>query len=118
MIQVIRAPPRHSAARRRRNRPVTLSDPQLPRSRPSARTEGRSVASASPALWIVWGGLSSRAVSTLEAAPLDAGWTSFEPSADTRRVYISRAGDDSRDGHSPATLKRTLAAGIAFLRHG
>ncbi|MFN0244454.1 MAG: hypothetical protein ACKVWV_16320, partial [Planctomycetota bacterium] len=49
----------------------------------------------------------------------DAGWTSIDASADTRRVYVSAsAGDDDASGLSPSAPKRTIAAGKALLRHG
>jgi hypothetical protein len=47
-----------------------------------------------------------------------SGWTTFTPSPDTRTIYVSPAGDDGFDGLSPAKAKRTIAAGIALLRHG
>ena len=48
----------------------------------------------------------------------DSGWTTFTESADTRKVYVSPTGNDASSGLSPAQAKRTLAAGIALLRHG
>jgi len=51
-------------------------------------------------------------------ASLTGGWTVFTPSTDTRIVYVSSSsGSDSNDGLSPATPKRTLAAGYAQLRN-
>ncbi len=48
-----------------------------------------------------------------------AGWTTFESSADTRVIYVSSsAGNDSNDGLSPESPKRTIAAGRDMLRHG
>src|SRR5207237_9388487 len=48
-----------------------------------------------------------------------SGWPSFTPSVDTRTVYVSSSsGDDQHDGLSPATSKRTVAAGQALLRSG
>ncbi|MBK7875213.1 MAG: right-handed parallel beta-helix repeat-containing protein [Planctomycetes bacterium] len=50
---------------------------------------------------------------------LSGGWTEFTASPDTRTVYVSSStGDDARDGLSPKTAKRTIAAGKALLRHG
>ena len=50
---------------------------------------------------------------------MNQGWTDFEPSVDTREVYVSStAGSDTNDGLSRQTPKRTLAAGVALLRHG
>jgi len=47
------------------------------------------------------------------------GWTEFPPSPDTRTVYVSSsAGDDSNNGRTEATPKRSIAAGVALLRHG
>ncbi len=47
------------------------------------------------------------------------GWTSFTPSADTRMVFVSNSvGNDSNDGLSQATPKRTIAAGKALMRDG
>jgi len=47
------------------------------------------------------------------------GWTTFERSADALQVFVSHSeGDDGNDGFSPATPKRTIAAGVALLRDG
>jgi hypothetical protein len=47
------------------------------------------------------------------------GWTKFTASPDTQKVYVSStSGNDQNDGLSPATPKRTLAAGVALMRHG
>ncbi len=47
------------------------------------------------------------------------GWTTFAPSADTRTVFVSSSsGNDANNGLSPATPKRTIAAGQSLLRHG
>src|SRR5688572_19855801 len=49
----------------------------------------------------------------------NAGWTTFEPSADTRTVFVSSSiGNDGFDGLSEMTPKRTIAAGQSLLRHG
>jgi len=48
---------------------------------------------------------------------LDNGWTVFEASPDTRIIYVSSSdGDDTFDGLSPSTPKKTIAAGNALLR--
>jgi hypothetical protein len=48
-----------------------------------------------------------------------SGWTEFEPSADTLQIFVSSAsGSDQADGLSPATAKKTIAAGKALVRHG
>ena len=48
---------------------------------------------------------------------LEDGWTNFEPSVDTRVVYVSSStGDDSYDGLTPSTAKRTLASGWSLMR--
>jgi len=52
------------------------------------------------------------------AATDAAGWTTFTASPDTRTVYVSPTGNDASSGLSPAQARRTLAAGIALLRHG
>jgi hypothetical protein len=47
------------------------------------------------------------------------GWTTFEPSADSRIVYVSSSGgDDANDGLSELAPKATIAAGLALMRHG
>lgn len=47
------------------------------------------------------------------------GFTVFEPSDDTLKVYVSSSqGDDANDGLSPDTPKRTIAAGYRLLRDG
>ena len=47
------------------------------------------------------------------------GWTIFTPSPDTRTVYVSSSqGNDSNNGLSPASAKRTIGAGKALLRNG
>jgi hypothetical protein len=48
----------------------------------------------------------------------DDGWTTFTPSPDTRKVYVSPSGNNGFDGLSPAKAKLTIAAGIALLRNG
>src|SRR5690606_16339245 len=48
-----------------------------------------------------------------------SGWTVVEPSVDTRTIYVSSsAGDDSNDGLSAATAKRTIHAAKSLLRDG
>src|SRR4029453_11031609 len=45
------------------------------------------------------------------------GWTTLSPSRDTRLVYVSSStGDDRNEGRTPASPKRTIAAGKALLR--
>ena len=46
------------------------------------------------------------------------GWTSFEPSHDTRKIHVSAIGDDRRDGLTPRTAVRTPERGYQLLRHG
>lgn len=56
-----------------------------------------------------------------QAAPTATGfaWTNLSPSADSRVVYVSNSrSDDSGDGLSPETAKKTLAAAYALLRDG
>lgn len=49
----------------------------------------------------------------------DDGWTVFEPSVDTRIIYVSSSeGSDSYDGLTPATAKKTVVAGRGLLRRG
>ncbi|CAN0564815.1 unnamed protein product, partial [Laminaria digitata] len=57
-------------------------------------------------------------------AGLDNGWSVFEPSADTRIVYVSNStGDDAWSGLAPEFNgtdgpKKTVRAGISVLRDG
>ncbi len=47
------------------------------------------------------------------------GWTVVDPSADTRTVYVSSSqGNDSNDGLTPQTAKRSIAAGKSLIRDG
>jgi len=47
------------------------------------------------------------------------GWTVITESADTRTVYVSNSlGNDSNDGFSELTPKKTIDAGKALLRNG
>ena len=46
------------------------------------------------------------------------GWTLFEPSVDSKIIYISASGNDSWDGLSPDTPKATIEAGYNLLRDG
>jgi hypothetical protein len=46
----------------------------------------------------------------------EGGWTVFEPGDDTRIVYVSADGNDSNDGLSPDSPKRTLSAGLGQVR--
>jgi hypothetical protein len=55
----------------------------------------------------------------IATATTTTGWTTFIASRDTRIVYVSsRSGNDSNDGLSTSTPKRTLAAGNALIRQG
>jgi len=60
------------------------------------------------------------AADTSEAAlprAQEAGWTTFNPSATSRLVYVSSAtGSDKNDGLSPARAVKTLARGAALVR--
>lgn len=50
---------------------------------------------------------------------LDADWTEFVESPDTRKVYVSESlGDNANDGLSPSTPKRNIGAAKALLRNG
>lgn len=47
------------------------------------------------------------------------GWTVFEPSTDTHIIYVSNgSGNDTNDGRSERTPIKTIAKGVALLRHG
>lgn len=47
------------------------------------------------------------------------GWTAFEPTPDTRMVFVSSSqGDDANDGLSPQQPLQTIANGLAQLRNG
>ncbi|MGE0614749.1 MAG: hypothetical protein AB7P04_03840 [Bacteriovoracia bacterium] len=64
------------------------------------------------------GGASGDPCPTGYCLPRDsAGWTQLAPTA--RVVYVSSStGSDENDGLSPATAKRTIAAGKALIRDG
>jgi hypothetical protein len=64
--------------------------------------------------------LASRSVAlTVEPASPEQGWTVFTPSADTRKVHVSSStGNDTNNGLTPASPKRTIAAGKALIRDG
>ena len=50
---------------------------------------------------------------------LDAnGWTMFTPARNTRVIYVSTSGSDSKDGLSPNTAVASIAKGISLLRNG
>ncbi|MFO0569248.1 MAG: hypothetical protein U0263_26550 [Polyangiaceae bacterium] len=65
-----------------------------------------------------------RLVNQFEASSADiangyfGGWNRYVPSADTRIVYVSAAGDDAADGLSEATAKKTVGAALSLLRDG
>lgn len=46
------------------------------------------------------------------------GWTTFTASGDTRKVYVSAAGNDGNSGLDDTHPKLTLRAGAALLREG
>ncbi|MDI1477323.1 right-handed parallel beta-helix repeat-containing protein [Polyangium sp. y55x31] len=47
------------------------------------------------------------------------GWTNFEESADTQKIYVSSSGgDDNNDGLSPEKAVKTIAKGKQLLRDG
>jgi hypothetical protein len=47
------------------------------------------------------------------------GWTVFNPSPDTRQIYVSSSGgNDANNGLTEQTPKRTIAAGYELLRDG
>ena len=54
----------------------------------------------------------------------DPGWTNYQPSSDSRIVYVSRsAGSDSNDGYAPewngrSGPKASVGAGLAMMRNG
>ena len=53
----------------------------------------------------------------VSAPPAPSGFTTFTPSVDTRTVHVSSTlGNDSFDGLTPGTPKKTLSAGVALLR--
>jgi hypothetical protein len=53
----------------------------------------------------------------LQTRELDNGWTVFEPSKDTRIIYVSSSvGNDANRGRSPAKPKKTLAAALRAVR--
>ena len=47
------------------------------------------------------------------------GWTTFDPSSDSKIIYVSSSdGDDANDGLTPETAKATPEAGFALVRDG
>jgi hypothetical protein len=46
------------------------------------------------------------------------GWTTFNPSPDSRIIYVANAGSDANDGLTTSTPKQSLAAGYGLLRDG
>lgn len=60
----------------------------------------------------------SRAVHLTVNTPTSSGWTDFQPSVDTRVVYVSASGNDANDGLTQNTPKRTISAGKALMRNG
>lgn len=60
-----------------------------------------------------WGG-----GSLIPGLPIDAeGWTIFNPSPDSRIVYVSSStGNDANSGLSPAAPKRTISAALPLIR--
>jgi hypothetical protein len=46
------------------------------------------------------------------------GWTTFNPSPDSRIIYVANSGSDANDGLTTSTPKQTLAGGYALLRNG
>jgi hypothetical protein len=63
--------------------------------------------------------LDSRDVAlNVDSDTVNGGWTVFTPSVDTRMVFVSSSqGNDSNDGLSQNTPKRTIAAGKALMRN-
>jgi hypothetical protein len=56
---------------------------------------------------------------SFQPTPPNGGWTNFVSSVDSRIVYVSySSGNDSNNGLSPATPKKTIAAGYELLRDG
>ena len=54
----------------------------------------------------------------LKSRELDNGWSVFEPSKDTKIIYVSSsAGNDANRGTSPAKPKKTLAAALRAARN-
>lgn len=48
----------------------------------------------------------------------DSFWTTFNPSSDTRFVFVSTSGSDTNSGLSPSTPVKTLAKAESLLRDG
>lgn len=46
------------------------------------------------------------------------GWTTYDPDASSRLIYVSSSGNDNNNGLTPQTPKKTVAAGKALLRNG
>jgi hypothetical protein len=61
--------------------------------------------------------LYTRGVTLNVTAATTGGWTIFTPSNDTRTIYVSSSqGNDSNNGLTTSTPKRTIAAGKSLLR--
>jgi len=72
------------------------------------------------AFWCLLGVIAPAVTQAQTAPNLDAnGWTIINPSADTRKVYVSNsAGNDNNNGLSESTPVKTLEKGKSLLRAG
>ncbi len=57
-------------------------------------------------------------VQLLVQSTSSTGFTDFPPSTDTRQVFVSSSGNDSNNGLSAQSPKRTIAAAVGLLRNG
>jgi hypothetical protein len=48
----------------------------------------------------------------------EAGWTTFDPSRDSLRIYVSTSGNDENDGRSPGRAVKSLSRGASLVRDG
>jgi hypothetical protein len=87
-----------------------------------------AVNDAGPSAWTPWAAVHIAGGGTTGPGPGDPGqtgsvgpdgWTIFNPSTDTRTVYVSSSmGSDGNDGLTEQHPKRTLAAAYELLRDG
>jgi hypothetical protein len=72
-----------------------------------------------PVTWAAASGAGGQQVRRIAGGVGADGWTVFEPSPDSRVIYVSSSsGSDENDGLSPEAPLKTLEKGMSMLRHG